>query len=306
MDPSSGDLPSLTGAPIIGFMVGCILFGCTLLQAYQYFMNYVQDSKFRKVFIISVCFLDTLHLVFSAIMIYRSIVDPLHHPAPDLVWTLKGMVTTQALLIVIVQMYYLRIIWTFVDINSTINPTITSVIRKFCLFISSYALAALVAFISYVEGVHSFSDFSKAVQRMLYIGVGSTAVIDTINAAVLCHLLFKAIPQNHQRLKSRGVIRLLILFFFGTGVLTAIAAIATIIAYFTRPFSVLYLAIEFTRSRLYANSILAMFNSKAALRQRMQVTSELKISSTLIFGDNADEAPPAEGSPVTEGPTAAA
>ncbi|KAF5328054.1 hypothetical protein D9619_013652 [Psilocybe cf. subviscida] len=114
------------------------------------------------------------------------------------------------------------------------------------------------------DKAHSFSDFSKTVQRMMYIGIGSTAVIDTINSVVLCHLLFKASPQNHERLKSRGVVRFLILFFLGTGVLTA-------------------------------------FNSKASLRQRMQATLELKISSTLIFGDNADEV-----SPVTEGPTPAA
>ncbi|KAF5328059.1 hypothetical protein D9619_013655 [Psilocybe cf. subviscida] len=187
MNSASADLPPLAGAPFIGFMVGCILFGCTLLQAYQYFMNYVHDSLYRKVFIVFVCSLDTLDLIFSAIMIYLSMLDPLNHPAPDLLW-----------------------------------------------------------------------------------------------------------------LKSRGVVRFLVLFFFGTGVLTAIAAIATITAYVRKPSSVTYLAIEFARPRLYANSILAMFNSKARLRHRMQVTSELEISSKVLFGDVAAEDATTERSPADE------
>lgn len=77
---------------------------------------------------------------------------------------------------------------------------------------------------------------------MIYIGFGSTAIIDTIIAIVLSHLLFKTSPPNRQRcarvafekeetkinlnlliirFKSRGVVRFLVLFFIGTGVLTA-------------------------------------------------------------------------------------
>jgi hypothetical protein len=36
-------------------------------------------------------------------------------------------------------------------------------------------------------------------QRMIYVGFGSTALIDTINAIVVSHLLFKTSPPNHQR-----------------------------------------------------------------------------------------------------------
>jgi len=261
-------------------------------------MNYMHDTRSRKVVITVVCFLDSLHLVFSAIMIYLSMMDPLNHPAPNLVWTLKGMATSKGLLIVVVQSYYLRIIWTFAG-NSTVNSTITSVIRTMCLLLFSYAVAVLVAFLTYLEGIESFSDFSKNFQRMIYVGFGSTAIIDSIIAVVLSYLLFKTSPPNHQRFKSRGVVRFLVLFFIGTGVLTAIAAIATITVYVTKPSTVLYLAIEFSCPRLYANSILAMFNSKARLRQRMQATTELKISSMLLFGDGPDSSS-TEGSPGIE------
>ncbi|KAF5319588.1 hypothetical protein D9619_008375 [Psilocybe cf. subviscida] len=186
MDSAGRNPPPLVGAPFIGFMLGCILFGCTLLQAYQYFMSYTHDTWFRKGVIIVVCLLDTLGLTFSAIMIYLSILDPLHHPEMDL----------------------------------------------------------------------------------------------------LCF-------------KSRGVVRFLVLFFIGTGVLTAITATSTIIVYLTKPSSVLYLAIEFSRPRLFANSILAMFNSKARLRKRMQATSELKIPSILLFGDGP-ESSTTNRSPVVE------
>ncbi|KAF5329303.1 hypothetical protein D9619_009255 [Psilocybe cf. subviscida] len=122
-------------------------------------------------------------------------------------------------------------------------------------------------------------------QWMIYIGYGSSAVVDTVNAVVLSFLLFKTSPRNYQRLKSQGVVRFLVVFFIGTGVLTTIADIASMIVCVKGPSSGHYLAIEFCRPRLLANSILVIFNSKARLRQRMEATSELKIPSELLFGD---------------------
>lgn len=42
------------------------------------------------------------------------------------------------------------------------------------------------------------------------------------------------------------------------------------------------------------------FNSKACLRNRMQATSELKISSELLFGENSAEDTATEGFPAVD------
>ncbi|KAF8964386.1 hypothetical protein BDZ97DRAFT_904463 [Flammula alnicola] len=127
---------------------------------------------------------------------------------------------------------------------------------------------------------------------MSFIGFGSTALIDCAIAATMSFLLFKTSSGNSK--KSRSVVRFLVMFFIGTGLLTAMAAIATI-AYVSRPSTVLYLGIEFSVPRLYANSILAMFNSKERLLKKMQATTELQLSSKLLFDDFSG--PPEVGVP---------
>ncbi|KAF5329305.1 hypothetical protein D9619_009257 [Psilocybe cf. subviscida] len=108
----------------------------------------------------------------------------------------------------------------------------------------------------------------SASQWMIYFLYGSSAIIDTGNAVVLSSLLFKTSPQNHQRFKSGGVLRFLVLFFIGTGALTA-------------------------------------FNSKERLRQQMEATVELKIPSELLFGHGPGGST-ADGSVTLEGASDAA
>ncbi|KAF8175554.1 hypothetical protein BJ912DRAFT_32705 [Pholiota molesta] len=284
------DTPSIMeeeniGALFLGFSVGAILFGAALLQTYQYFMTYTRDSKHRKIMIVAVLILDTLHLVFSAIMMYMSIQRPLSFMDDSLLWTLKGFATIKALLIVLVQSYYLSIIWQFAR-SIPLSIFMSNVIQGVSIVLFIYAIATGIAFLVYLEQDGRFFNFSNTFQTMIYVAFGSTAVIDSTIAGTLSFLLWNTSPGG--RAKSRNVIKFLVLFFIGTGLLTAIMAITTIAVYATRPSTVLYLAIEFAVPRLYANSILAMFNSKARLQKRMQATTELRLSSMLLFHNTAE------------------
>ncbi|KAF8182699.1 hypothetical protein BJ912DRAFT_1061576 [Pholiota molesta] len=290
------------GALFLGFSVGAILFGAALLQTYQYFMTYTRDSKHRKIMIVAVLILDTLHLIFSAIMMYMSILKPLSFMDDSLLWTLKGFATIKALLIVLVQRqvsllsiyrffvyrissYYLSIIWQFAR-SIPLSIFMSNVIQGVSVVLFIYAIGTGIAFLVYLEQDGRFFNFSDTFQTMIYVAFGSTAVIDSTIAGTLSFLLWNTSPGG--RAKSRNVIKFLVLFFIGTGLLTAIMAITTIAVYATRPSTVLYLSIEFAVPRLYANSILAMFNSKARLQKRMQATTELRLSSMLLFHNTAE------------------
>ncbi|KAF9482846.1 hypothetical protein BDN70DRAFT_874430 [Pholiota conissans] len=290
-------------ALFLGFLMGAILFGAALLQTYQYFMTYTRDSKRRKFMIAAVLILDTLHLVFSGIMMYLTISRPLRFTDDSLLWALKGFATIKALLIVLVQSYYLSIIWQFAS-SLTLNIVVSKVIRSICVMLFIYAIGMAIVFLTYLEQDSRFFNFSPSFQTIVYVAFSSTAVIDSTIAGVLSYLLVKASPGG--RARTRNVITFLVLFFVGTGLLTAIMAITTIAVYATRPSTVLYLAIEFAVPRLYANSILAMFNSKARLRKRMEVTTELKLSSMLLFDDlpsgSDSDSPPSPEPPEAEKP----
>ncbi|KAF5313942.1 hypothetical protein D9619_013108 [Psilocybe cf. subviscida] len=356
MDTAMENSPSLAGAPFLGFTVGCILFGCTLLQAYQYFMSYMHDNRSRKlvvcypfqdsimhgwrltgnnaILLISLLqsedisglvkslrtfvvlhniidmlhsFLDASHLVLSTIMIYLSISAPKNHADPGLLWTLKARSGKQRV------QHSLTIL---VLGNGNLQGHSHSLSAK---LLSTHHMdpgefdrkprdlpdnedvmpGTFVAGIGYshIKEANTISDFSASFQRMVYVACASQAMIDTSIAVLLSYLIIKTSPPRNQRLRTRGVVHFFVLFFVGTGVLTAICAVAVMTVIVTNPSTVLYLTIEFSFTRLYANSILAMFNSKARLRQQMEATSELKLSSRLIFGDELDITTQAEGCP---------
>ncbi|KAF8872667.1 hypothetical protein CPB84DRAFT_1799046, partial [Gymnopilus junonius] len=88
--------------------------------------------------------------------------------------------------------------------------------------------------------------------------------------------------------RGRHTVNFLIIFL-ATGLLTAVTAVLSVAMYVANPSSVVYLAIEFSAPRLYANSILALFNSKSRLKVKMdsESTTNIHIPSIWIFGDDS-------------------
>jgi len=80
------------------------------------------------------------------------------------------------------------------------------------------------------------------------------------------------------------LVRSLVLYFVGTGFLTAVAAVLALSLYIARPNTFLYLSVELSIIRLYANAILAFFNWRSGLRQKTEESVELQIS-LILFGD---------------------
>ncbi|KAF8970834.1 hypothetical protein BDZ97DRAFT_1788953 [Flammula alnicola] len=180
-------------------------------------------------------------------------------------------------MIVLVQSFYLRLIWVLAG-NIMLNQTISRVIKSLSLLTFLYAIGVAIAFLSYV-----LFSFSVSFEKMLYVAFGSTAVIDCGVAAVMSLVLVQTRSQASHT--STNVINYLVTFFVATGFLTAVAAVLTIVLYIVRPSTVLYLTVEFSVPKLYANSILAMFNAKSRMQKHMNTTEELKVPSVLFFGD---------------------
>jgi len=150
-----------------------------------------------------------------------------------------------------------------------------------------YAVGISIIYLVHLMQVKTLINFSRGFERMSYIAFGSTAGIDVTIAAFMTFILRKAKPPKNAQ--TGNVLNELVLFFIGTASITALCAVLVITIYIIRPSTVLYLAVEFSVPRLYANAILIMFNSKAGLRKKMNETPELRIPSEVIFGDGETE-----------------
>jgi len=280
---SPGDLRTTLGAVFFGFSVGAILFGITIRQAYQYYATPSNDSKARKLIIGLVCLLDTLHLVCSMYLTYSFIIEMLgvSHAALNVLWALKALGSVQTIMIVLVQGFYLSQIWRLSG-NLLLARTFSLAIQIFVVVVALFAFAVAIIFFTQLQKIDVVHSFSSGFEYMVYLGFGSTALVDCAIAAAMCLLLHRSSVGT---IKCETVLESLIQYFVGSGLLTSFAAIMGIVLYVAQPNTLLYLGVEFSVARLYANSLLAMSNARGQLRKRLDETIELGFPNNLFFSE---------------------
>jgi hypothetical protein len=281
--PAIADLHATLAAAFFGLLAGAILYGITIRQAYQYYTTYVNDSKLRKSIIAIVVSLDTLHLVFSMFLVYSFILQLIGYSAsaPNVLWSLKALGSVQVFLILFVQGFYLSQIWRLSG-NLLLARRFAHAVQFFVIFIALFALAVAVIFLSQLQRMNAILSFTAGFEYIVYLGFGATAIVDCSIAAAICLLLHKSSAGT---LRSETVLESLIQYFIGSGLTTSFAAILIIILYVARPNTLLYLGMELSVTRLYANSVLAMFNARHQLRERLDESIELKLPSNVFFGE---------------------
>ncbi|KAF8970628.1 hypothetical protein BDZ97DRAFT_1790195 [Flammula alnicola] len=208
-----------------------------------------------------VCLLDTLHLVFSMYLVYSLVIQLLGYSVagPHVLWSLKALGSVQVVLIVLVQGFYLFQIWRLSS-NLLLAKTFTRAAQLFVIVIALFALAVAVIFTSQLQKIDVINGFSQNFEYIVYLGFGATAIVDCSIAVAMCLLLHKSSAGT---IKSETVLESLIQYFIGSGLMTSLAAILCIILYVAQPNTLLYLGMELSVTRLYANSLLAMYDNSS-------------------------------------------
>ncbi|TFK36125.1 hypothetical protein BDQ12DRAFT_259345 [Crucibulum laeve] len=224
------DIHSTIGVAFFGFTVSAVLYGITVLQAYQYFMNSPNDSKKRKTSAIVVCILDTIHFAFSIHMMYSFLIQHSGDPeaATRIVWSLKGLGSTQLLFIVFVQFYYLQKIWKYVTRNAMFSTCFVRVVQLGAIFMGSLAVAVGIVFLFHLQHVNVILNFSVGFEYVIYMGFGATAVIDSSIALAMCIILYKSRVGSG---RTDDVVSRIIRYFVGSGLVTSLASILCLILY---------------------------------------------------------------------------
>jgi len=146
-----------------------------------------------------------------------------------------------------------------------------------------YAFGIGTAFLAHVAQTSNITSSSVSFENMIYFTFGSAAIAGLGIAVLISIVLYKTVSHPGTK-RCTKVINHLVLFFIGTGLLTTVCAIITISVYASTSSSIVYLAIQFSIPRLYANSIIALFNSKSRLKEKMDVSLDLRVASSLFFG----------------------
>ncbi|KAG2005549.1 hypothetical protein CC2G_001945 [Coprinopsis cinerea AmutBmut pab1-1] len=272
------------GAAFYGYTIGAALFGITITQAYHYFMTTTKyGAAWQLYIVIMILVLDTLHFLFAVHMMYTYLLVQLGDTEvmSKVVGSLKSMGSVQVFFTIFVQALYLHKIWTF-SRNQLLSKRFGRALRAIVASLSLMAIGVGILFLIELQKIDDIKNFSLRFEYVIYVGFGATAFIDMGIAAAMCLMLHKSSPGTK---RSSQIIVTLIQYIVGTGLLTSLGALLIMVLYIAWPNSLLYLGIEYSMTRLYAISVLALYNSQARLRDKLNQTRDLNGASMLYFAE---------------------
>ncbi|EKM76192.1 hypothetical protein AGABI1DRAFT_108945 [Agaricus bisporus var. burnettii JB137-S8] len=261
------------GAAFFTFICGCVLYGITLSQVYQYFRMYPDDVWSFKVTVVLICLLDSLHSAFSIHMMWS--------------WLVKGIGAdvTMARVIWLLVMFttYLSRIYLVSRKSVDIGRISSIMIQISCCIGGCLALSAVIAFLIQLQRAEFLLDFASGAKWVLYFAFGVTCVVDIGITVGMCAILTKSrVKVKGVQVATNVVLSKIIIFFVSSGLLTTLVSIVYMVLYSSLPDVLLFIGATFSSSKVYANSALAMLNGRRHLRSQLARPYEFELHHSTV------------------------
>ncbi|KAF9449693.1 hypothetical protein P691DRAFT_539640 [Macrolepiota fuliginosa MF-IS2] len=254
MDSENG--ANALAAPFLGFIVGSIFFGVTILQSYQYYIQYPNDSLSSKIKVATVCLLDFLHFAFSTALMYALLISNSGTISTKNFWSLKALGTTQSILIDLVQMIYLQRIYRLSRIP-TLSKSVFRFIKVGICLVALCAVGVATVWCYELQRAKVIIGFNGNTKWVIYLGFGTTALLDTVITAMTCFVLYRnrlEIGIDHISRQSNKLLSNLIRYALATGLITTLASILGMILYLIWPNTLFYVSVAFPITRYLLDS----------------------------------------------------
>ncbi|KAH8995517.1 hypothetical protein EDB86DRAFT_1095667 [Lactarius hatsudake] len=256
------DIRNTYGCTFIGLIISVMLFGITTLQTWIYYWKYGnRDQKALKLFIAVVFLLDALHTSLCVYSIYWYLV--LNFGNVEILdvslWAMNVQVDVNTLIDYMVQLFYARRV--YIVGGSVIIPIIIVIFGTACLTLG-------LVFTVRVTTIRLWSRYASLIP-VTCIGLGSAVAADILIAVSMCWFLY------HKRTgfaRTDSVIMTLMTYSVQSGLLTSVFTCAVLISFAIAPSTMYSYMLFFPMSKFYANSLLAMLNSRDYVRSRSEST----------------------------------
>ncbi|KIP12549.1 hypothetical protein PHLGIDRAFT_124074 [Phlebiopsis gigantea 11061_1 CR5-6] len=279
---------STLGALLIGALLAVFLSGIVTMQVLVYYGLYPNDRAMIKSIVSVIWFLDLLHtaMICSANWMYlithfggdlssQKILWPISYDESNMPPASKVTIALTAIVTFLVHCFFTSRVYS---------------ISKQKWFVA--APLGLLAFLRVVSAmtctaqmVHAktWVTFRQKSAWLFTTGLTISAVLDFFIALALIMYLqksrtgWKAMDQ---------LIDTIILYTIESGLLTSVVAILSLICWVTMSNNLIFLALHFTISKLYANSFLATLNARKTLQQRSHKSSTGDNQLPVMFPSN--------------------
>ncbi|KAF8599118.1 hypothetical protein BDV93DRAFT_526302 [Ceratobasidium sp. AG-I] len=257
----SSALDTTFGATYIGVVIATFLYGILTLQTYTYWIRYIHDSTFDRLFVVALWIADTLQLIFICHMQYHYSITNYANPAALQYnnWSFNMEVGLTAIITFMVQAFFARRAFFFTKrIGSRITTTRRTQIMG--------AVIGLTTFTGLGFGLASFvmtfilGKFEKFIEYRWLVGgwLGAAAACDIMIVYMLSTALM---TQRTGFGRTDMLIDKLMRYTINTGLLTSIIATVDLIAFCTMN-NLVHLAFNFVLGKLYTNTLLATLNAR--------------------------------------------
>ncbi|KAI0824342.1 hypothetical protein BC628DRAFT_428045 [Trametes gibbosa] len=249
-------LDSSIGAVLLGVIVGSMLYGLTVHQTYRYFKLYPKDRLFLKVLVFTILVLETIHTVNWIIVTYHYTITD----AFNLVSILRGHWSVQLTFVITgvavfaCQSFYVCRVFLFGPRYRWL--VIPAVITMFGGF--SFALAAGIRAFQTARYIVDLQHISWLVS----IAYGFAVATDVILTGALVFVLQRARTGSK---RTDSILDVLIIYTVNTGLLTSIVSVIAFAFALVIPGNLIYAAVSIVGAKLYANSVLALLNSRRSI-----------------------------------------
>ncbi|TBU40947.1 hypothetical protein BD309DRAFT_1021046 [Dichomitus squalens] len=265
--PAIPPLDDTFGALLIGTFVGLIQYGWTTHQCYRYFRMYPEDTWLLKSLVAGVLLLETFHSVLCMHICYFYLTTNYFNPLAlqSGVWSISLLGVVTGAVIFLSQLFFLRRVY-------LIGKKFRPLVFLCALFLlTELGLATSVTVDTFIHPTLHNSDQAW----MNSAGVGIAALSDTLVTAALTFSLHRSRTGIK---RTDSLIDVLIMYAINTGLVTGIANILSFCFAIAMPNNLIYAGIDIVATKFYANSLMAVLNSRRALAQS---TSGLVTSSSM-------------------------
>jgi len=250
------------GAIFLGCVASAALSGMTIVQTFLYFRLYPKDPPRIKLMVIGILLLDCTHAAFMCASIWDYLILNFgNYDVMDRIPITLGLtVAFTATITFLAQLFFSHRVFRLSRKNWYITAPLV-------LLSCGRLVAALVSTIE-MGRLKSFHLFVEYYGYVFTLGLSMAATVDVGVTAAMCYFL-------HMSRTGFGtmdhVIDAIMLYSFNNGALTCITTVISLICWLTMPSNLIFLGLHFMISKLYANSLLATFNTRLMLRKRKKM-----------------------------------
>ncbi|KAL5514878.1 hypothetical protein ACEPAG_2194 [Sanghuangporus baumii] len=235
--------------------------GC--IQLYYYYENsrIDEDKRWIKPYTSAIWILDTVHQGFFIESMYKYLItnygNILYLVHIDKVIIYMGM--GAAVIDAMVQCVFVLRVWKLSNENRLLTGALIIAVLG--------QLGVTLAYAGQAVGFRYVPQLFATVRTERAMNA-AWVITDTFIAVVLVCILWKERRSDLKRTES--VVNRLILYSFGTGLVTSVVGVAAFIGSELLPESLIYMFSDLVLPKLYLNCLLASLNARIGLRKRLE------------------------------------